>query len=155
MCAPQVHAATPASFAGIPPVMDVVPPAHAAAAASFAGIPPVIDVVPPATRSMDYGKGWEGFTNDEMKEEGGCQTNECQPVKVLDYSWSKPVTVRGCQLPPPTGAASLPSGHSVSACYLRARGLRGHRVARTACVLTPHASPPLLRLRRSWTCAQD
>lgn len=45
---------------------------------------------------MDYGKGWEGFTNDEIIEP--CQGSECegselQRVKVLDYTWQKPVTV--------------------------------------------------------------
>jgi hypothetical protein len=56
----------------------------------------VVDVGSPATRSMDYGKGWEGFTNDEVIEP--CQGSECkgsefQRVKVLDYKWQKPVTV--------------------------------------------------------------
>jgi hypothetical protein len=55
----------------------------------------VVDVGSPATRSMDYGKGWEGFTNDEVIEP--CQGSECkgsefQRVKVLDYKWQKPVT---------------------------------------------------------------
>ena len=58
-----------------------------------------MDVVAPATRSMDWGKGWEGFTNS-MDDDGGnaadrsaaCE-GDCQPVMMVDYSWKTP-TVR-------------------------------------------------------------
>ena len=98
------------------------PRAHGAAPASFAGIPPVMDVVPPATRSMDHGKGWEGFTNDEMMEGGGCEANECQPVKVLEYTWKKPVTVRSPMAAPASPPVPRHSSEpAVSACMVRAR----------------------------------
>ena len=45
-----------------------------------------MDVEPPATRTMDVGKGWEGFSNDEEP----CEDNECQPIKVMDYTWKAP-----------------------------------------------------------------